>query len=188
MLEVEFKASLAGIAEAALEAAWTMLGFLSESTVREVDVYYQGIDRDFQRTDEALRLRRVERESGSENLLTYKGPKIDPISCARRELEVALADGETTGALLEALGFHPVFTVDKIRHTLRLGDVTLCLDQVKDLGLFLELEMLVEGDSEREAAERRLLSILEALGIEKTRLTRSSYLELLQEERTRNIK
>ena len=183
MLEVEFKASLEGISPEQLEAAWRKLGFVSGNCLREVDSYYNGTQRDFRRTDEALRLRSCTHlpEGPRETLLTYKGPKLDDLSCARREYEVAVSDGETAQKLLEALGYAPVFTVDKTRRELHLGAVTLCLDQVAGLGRFLELELLVEPE-EREVAEARLLDLLDRLGVPRDRLTRTSYLELLMEK------
>ena len=51
------------------------------------------------------------------------------------------------------------------------------------MGGFLELELLVPGEEQREAAVARLLALLEALGISRERLSRRSYLELLAEKR-----
>ena len=47
---------------------------------------------------------------------------------------------------------------------------------------FLELEILVPGEEQREAAVSRLLALLEELGIPRDRLSRRSYLELLAEK------
>ena len=181
MQEVEFKASLAGLAPERLEAARQALGFVPAAGLREVDTYYNGRDRDFRKTDEALRLRSCTRlPSGpAESLLTYKGPKLDQVSSARQEYEVAVSDGDTAGKLLEALGYAPVFTVDKVRREFTRDGVTLCLDEVAGLGCFLELETLVPDGGDRETAEAQLLALLEALGVARDRLTRQSYLELL---------
>lgn len=181
MLEAEIKASLAGVsAEVLLERAGSM-GFRPAAQLRETDVYFNGNDRDFRRTDEALRLRRVQTLPGGaeESLLTYKGPKLDQVSSARTEYETAVADGETAGKLLEALGYRPVFTVEKLRREYHLADVTLCLDDVTGLGTYLELETLAPSEEAREAAVNRLLTLLDQLGISRDQLTRSSYLELL---------
>ena len=152
MLEVEFKAALEGIAPEQLEAARQALGFRPTVSLREVDTYYNGQDRDFRKTDEALRLRSCTRlpDGPSESLMTYKGPKLDKVSSARREYEVAVSDGETARKLLEALGYAPVLTVDKVRREFTLDGVTLCLDEVAGLGRFLELEDLVPDGGSRE--------------------------------------
>lgn len=184
MLEAELKASLGGLTAEEVADRAVLLGFLPEARVQETDIYFNGKERDFRRTDEALRLRSVVLLDGTrKSLVTYKGPKLDSVSNARTEYETGVSDGETAQKLLEALGYRPLAVVDKVRQTYRLGEVTLCLDEVTDLGGFLELELLVPGEEQREAAVARLLALLEALGISRERLSRRSYLELLAEKR-----
>ena len=187
MLEVEFKASLEGIPPAQIEDRWRSLGFIPATQQREEDTYYGAPGRDFHRSDEALRLRRRTclPDGPVENLLTYKGPKLDTVSRTRREYEVAVSDGETAARLLEALGYTPDHTVRKNRRELKKDGVTLCLDEVEGLGRFIELEKLVEDGGDRDAARQELLELLEMLGVPRKNLTRFSYLEQLirKEER-----
>ena len=187
MLEVELKASLTGCPEEALLQRAAALGFCLQRRLRETDTYFNGDCRDFRETDEALRLRSSRLLPGGEGecLLTYKGPKVDAASSTRVEHETAVSDPEAAARLLAALGYRPAFVVDKLRSEYRLDGVTLCLDQVSGLGLYLELETLLE-DAGREAAVERLLALLDALGVPRSRLTRSSYLELLAEKASHN--
>lgn len=184
MLEAELKASLGDLAAEELADRAAALGFLPVEQVRETDVYFNGTERDFRRTDEALRLRSVRQlpDGPWESLITYKGPKLDRVSNARTEYETGVSDGGTAQKLLEALGYRPLAEVNKVRRTYRLDQVTLCLDQVQGLGGFLELELLVPGEEQREAAVERLLALLEELGIPRDQLSRRSYLELLAEK------
>ena len=184
MLEAELKASLGDLAAEELADRAAALGFLPVEQVRERDIYFNGTERDFRRTDEALRLRSVRRlpDGPWESLITYKGPKLDRVSNARTEYETGVSDGGTAQKLLEALGYRPLAEVNKVRRTYRLDQVTLCLDQVQGLGGFLELELLVPGEEQREAAVERLLALLEELGIPRDQLSRRSYLELLAEK------
>lgn len=181
MLEAELKASLGDLTAGELTERAMALSFVPGELVRERDLYFNGAERDFRRTDEALRLRQVQRlpDGPQESLVTYKGPKLDQVSNARMEYETGVSDGETAASLLEALGYRPFATVEKLRRTYRRGEVTLCLDKVTDLGDFLELEILASGEEEREAAVARLLALLEELGVPRDRLSRRSYLELL---------
>lgn len=181
VLEAELKAPLSGLEPETVQARAEALGFCPLRTLRETDTYYQGVDRDFQQTDEALRLRRCRLlpDGPEENLLTYKGPKLDAVSSARMEYETAVADSEAARSILEALGHSPAFTVDKVRQEYRLEDITLCLDEVTGLGSFLELETLAPDETARAAAVDRLLEMLDRLGIARMRLTQRSYLELL---------
>src|SRR5947208_7755395 len=60
-----------------------------DQAIDEADHYFNAPDRDFARTDEALRLRRI----GSHNIITYKGPKQAGPAKTRTEIEVSLESG-----------------------------------------------------------------------------------------------
>ena len=81
--EVEQKFQLAD--PAAIESRLQALGVVAREPVEQHDTYFAHPARDFSKTDEALRLRRV----GSERYITYKGPKIEqrPVGCAGHGLE-----------------------------------------------------------------------------------------------------
>ncbi|MDO4557533.1 MAG: CYTH domain-containing protein, partial [Planctomycetia bacterium] len=117
--------------------------------------------------DEALRLRRRTSDRGTEAFLTYKGPKIDPTTKTRREIDLPLgiSGGSSVGEsdigkligkwtdLLESLGYRAVGDVRKIRgktHIVWRGTrVEVSLDTLPQLrergasGIFCELEILV---------------------------------------------
>lgn len=146
----------------------------------ETDHYFNAPDRDFARTDEAFRLRRID----SANFLTYKGPKQPGDIKVRTELEIALRDGDEAAEqfmqLLVHLGYRPVAVVRKHRRYYHLsrGDFALivCLDEVEQLGRFVEVE-IVAPEAQAESARTVLAETAAALGL--TRLERRSYLNLL---------
>lgn len=146
----------------------------------EADHYFNAPDRDFARTDEAFRLRRV----GEANYLTYKGPKQSGPVKVRTELEIPLRDGSTAAEqivqLLTHLGYRPVAVVRKQRRTYHLerGGFALlvCLDEVERLGRFAEVE-IVAPEEQVDAARTVLADTTAALGL--TELERRSYLNLL---------
>lgn len=187
MLEVEIKAALGGKTGGQIEEAAAGAGFTRADKLREKDVYFNGADRDFMKTDEALRLRSYENltKQIEETVITYKGPKLDTVSNTRREYETQIGDIEVMENLLSALGYRAVFQVEKTRQEwiLSVGSdepqITLCLDEVEGLGAFLELETLVEKDEDKDAALDGLLAILDDFGISQKNLTRKSYLEML---------
>src|SRR5438477_3578234 len=111
MLEVEMKFPVADFGPIRARLAdWSAT---KAEERHDEDQYFNAPDRDFARTDEALRLRRV----GSANLLTYKGPKIDARTKTQSEIELALADGDETANktkhLLQNLGYRP--TADAVK-------------------------------------------------------------------------
>lgn len=181
MTEVEIKAALTAEQAEALPKLLAGMGFQEKSNVREIDVYWNGNDRDFRKTDEALRLRSVENlaDAATQSLLTYKGAKQDARSSTRQEYEVAVDNMDTAGSLLSALGYQAIFTVDKMRTEVQKDGITACLDTVAGLGSYLELETLLESEAGRDAAVDALLALLDSLRVSRDALTRKSYLELL---------
>ncbi len=59
-------------------------------------------------------------------------------------------------------------------------EMTVCLDRVEGLGDFMELEILVESDEEREEAVRQMENVLRELGYEMRDTVRRSYLSMLE--------
>ncbi|MCC6417240.1 MAG: class IV adenylate cyclase [Gemmataceae bacterium] len=185
MLEIEMKFPLADFGP--LLARLAEWGAAEAATVREeTDHYFNAPDRDFARTDEALRLRRI----GPTNLVTYKGPKRDALTKTRTEIEVPLADGprvaEDFAGLLMHLGYRPTAVVHKSRHIYHLPregfDLEVCLDEVDEVGCFVELEIQApEADLER--GRDVLLRTAAELGLSGSE--RRAYLELLLEKRQR---
>ncbi|CCQ34779.1 Adenylate cyclase protein [Halorhabdus tiamatea SARL4B] len=176
MYEVELKvrADHERAREALLSAGADPLG-----TVRQVDTYYEPPYRDFAATDEAFRVRREHVHGDTTAKITYKGPKIDATSKTREEHETTVADGETADAIFRGLGFEPVATVEKERHQYALREFTVTLDDVADLGAFLEVETDVETEADIEAAREAATALLGDLGLDPEDQIRTSYLGLL---------
>jgi len=144
------------------------------------DTYFQHPCRNFAETDEALRIR-VRRFNGHfESFLTYKGPKMDPNSKTRKEIEVPISDPDRHEEILLNLGFREVLTVEKVREKYYVDKgVIIALDDVEGLGKFIEIEALVGNGENIEEIVERLRRILRDLGVR--RFERRSYLELLLE-------
>jgi adenylate cyclase class 2 len=179
--EVEQKFALDN--PAAVERKLAELGAIEIEAIEQVDRYFNHPARDFARTDEALRLRRV----GESNFVTYKGPKLDATTKTRRELELPLHSGEQAASefaeLLLALGFRSVADVRKHRRQLKLAwqqrEIEIALDTVDGVGNFVELELIVD-ETETAAAKACIASLAAKLGL--TKNERRSYLELLFEK------
>jgi adenylate cyclase class 2 len=168
-----------------VRGALVALGAASGDAVEQADAYYRHPVRDFARTDEAFRLRRV----GVRNVMTYKGPKVDATTKTRYEREAPLADGEeafrAADDIVRRLGFEPVAEVRKRRQALQLAwhglPVEAALDEVAGVGSFVELEASVDAPDQNssalDAARGALLELAEQLGLRESE--RRSYLELL---------
>jgi adenylate cyclase class 2 len=176
MLEVEVKYRLPD--PAAVETRLRGWGAVVVADHAEADHYLNAPDRDFARTDEALRLRRI----GEQNFVTYKGPRHDSTSKTRTEIEVPCPPGDTAAEaflkLFRALGYRPTAVVRKRRRIYewtRDGfTVHACLDDVESVGQFVELEIVVE-EAQYSAARDTVLRVADELGLGTTEPR--SYLE-----------
>ena len=183
-LEVEVKFPVGDLAT--IETRLKPLGIGDPVERAETDCYFNAPDRDFAATDEALRLRRIEQA----NFVTYKGPKKEQTTKTRLEIEVPLADGDGTAQdfkrLLVSLGYKPVLDVKKMRRIYGLDrdslHVEVCLDEVQDLGSFVEIETQAP-ETALEEARAAVLRLAEELGLQAQE--RRSYLELLLARRDR---
>ena len=160
-------------------------GLTSGSCCEESDEYFQHPCRDFDATDESLRIRR----SDQAVTFTWKGPRLDLLTKTREEREISF---ESTDAsvqeaglrdILGALGFTSAGRVHKHRELFSVPwhdqIVTLSFDQVTGLRPFVELEIICE-ESQRAAATSALLSLADSLGLNQSE--RRSYLELVLEQ------
>lgn len=169
--------------EEEVAAKMTELGIELEAPIEQIDKYFSHPQRNFEKTDEALRLRSI----GSRNFITYKGARIDDTTKTRRELELPLHEGDQHCddfvELLTLLGFEPVMTVRKFR---RKGDykwqgfaVEICVDEIDQLGQFIELEITSDLKN-LEQTKAALLSLADRLELD--RPEKRSYLELLMSQ------
>ncbi|MBN2111066.1 MAG: class IV adenylate cyclase [Methanosarcinaceae archaeon] len=136
------------------------------------DTYFNAPHRDFADTDEALRIRSVEGRS----VMAYKGKKLDTVSKTREEFETPV-DGASARSILFSLGFYESGMVKKKREIFRLEDLTICLDNVRSIGEFIEVEITAESDVELHT--KRIFAFLEKFGIREEDSLRTSYLEMV---------
>jgi len=80
-------------------------------------------------------------------------------------VELAFAIPEVAGydAFLAKLRFKQFFTMDKTRESYTLDGFTICLDQVKELGEFIEVEKMIESRSLKEKTRKECEAFLEEL-------------------------
>jgi adenylate cyclase class 2 len=159
------------------------LNAATDSTVVQEDVYFSHPSRDFGVTKEALRLRRI----GTENRITYKGPRQSGPTKTREEIEVLFAEGDEAFAqmlrLFANVGFRPVATIRKSRTTFHftepLRKVEVALDRAEGLGDFVEIESMGATEADVPAAQAAVLAVASQLGL--TEVEPKSYLRMTLE-------
>lgn len=145
--------------------------------VDEVNTLFDTPEGRLRAADCGLRVRQARRvgndvSAGEIVTLTFKGPRATGGMKAREELETVVNDADMLGALLGRLGFSPVIVYEKRRETWQLGPCEVVVDELPQLGHFIELE----GPDESAVA-----AVAHQLGLNVNEAVQKTYVELAAE-------
>ncbi len=101
------------------------------------------------------------------------------------EYELRIDDVDAAKGMIAALGFVPYSDVKKRRQQGKVDDVTICVDAVEGLGMFVELEKMTKDDVPYEKIADELWAILERLGVDRANEVTKGY-DVLQKELARD--
>lgn len=107
------------------------------------------------------------RKQDDEYIYTFKQDITSQLDCI--EYETKITDGEEMRNILLASNYKSFSIVEKNRTKVKLDDYTICLDDVENLGTFVEVEKLVEdmSDTANEEIEKEILNFMKnTLGID----------------------
>jgi adenylate cyclase, class 2 len=108
-----------------------------EPRTLESDRLFDRPEGDLRKSDQLLRLRRA----GDQSVVTYKGPAIRAPHKSREEIEFNVSDPAALVAVLNRLGFEPVFHYEKYRTKFAAsGEPGIITVDETPIGVFLELE------------------------------------------------
>ena len=177
MIEVETKLKIDDI-EHTEERIKELIGdYKGEKT--EIDLYYDHPNIQILSGGRALRVR----DAGGKYRLTYKGPKKDDVTTSRAEIEIGIESAREMIEILNELGFYEICEVKKLRKTYLLKDLIITLDNVSDLGEFIEVEGKASNDDEFEEKKDEIFKLLKKLGLSTEEISQRSYLEMLLDEK-----
>lgn len=100
-----------------------------------------------------LRIRKV---SGKDAILTFKA--LTEVTGSWKEHETTIGDAEEMHKMLKEIGYVVSLQVSKKREHLKLRDINICLDDVKEMGTHIELEVISENSDE---GRRKLVELLD---------------------------
>ena len=181
MIEVEVKLPVADLDT--IKGKLLKMGFRETAFIEERDTYFDNRQGDIRANGEALLVRETKDHLTGESRaqINFKGKKLDTCTMTREELETGVENGEISRKILQAIGYIPVAPeVIKERIMLRRESVTACLDNVRGLGEFLELEILADSKKQKDAALGQIENILNNLGYQISDTVRTAYLSMLQ--------
>lgn len=168
MQEIEVKAKVNNLEE--IKKKLTTLGCaFSESVIQKDKIFFkQGITlHNIPKDNVVLRIR----DENDKHTLTLKR-KLGQ-NLANIEKEVTISDPKQAQGIIEHMNFYHVDSVEKQRQTGTYKDYNICLDDVKDLGTFIELEtILPKQNNDKDSKtitqiQEDMFSFLQTLGITK---------------------
>lgn len=148
-MEIEIKIPL----KAPFSAADIISNLLNEfgnssEEITQIDYYFSSPIRNFAISDEALRLRQIQAKSGKEKIeITYKGPKQGKSMKIREEITIETSDRNNAKKFLQYLGFNVFGVIKKKRMNWFVDDLVISVDEVEDLGSFLEIEIMTPSEN-----------------------------------------
>lgn len=81
-----------------------------------------------------------------------------------QEYETSIGSREEMEKMLALMGYQEVVRTDKVRQKGHIGKREVCIDEVEELGSFIELEELTDGQETQRVVDE-MLAFLEELGI-----------------------
>jgi adenylate cyclase class 2 len=113
----------------------------------------------------------------SEAILTYKRQLNKQGDMLEHELKIAST--ETMRKILLESGYKSVTHVTKTRREAHLDNITLALDEVEELGPFLEIEILAEDEQAIPKAEKQIMAAAVEYGLTEADLEPRKYDQLI---------
>lgn len=150
------------------------LGATPKSAVLETNTFFDTPDRALYAQNKGLRVRfmRGLRETSEKTVITFKGPQMMGPLKTRPEHEITVTNPIEAVSFFEAMGYARTLTFQKRRESWKLGECSVELDEVPQLGFFVE----IEGPDEHVVMEAR-----EALGLADCPIIKTAYTTLLME-------
>ncbi|MBI9018641.1 MAG: class IV adenylate cyclase [Phycisphaerae bacterium] len=140
---------------------------------RQCDTYFDDANKSIKKSDSGFRLRCQTINDKTTAILCFKGPRqLGPFK-NRSETEVLIDSADNMIKILNQLGYQQKRTVAKTRDTYQLNDALICLDNVDQLGCFIE----IEAPSEKSVHDNLLL-----LGLDPKNHISKGYARLLADK------
>lgn len=139
------------------------MGCVFSEPVRQHDINYtlKGSRNEFKGAEEGDIMMRIRREEGRTelNLKQQRSGESDNL-----EYETEVSDAEQVHQMLLLLNWYPTVEVKKTRQKGKLGEYSICLDRVEQLGDFMEIEKLVGEGADPAEVREELFGVLAKLG------------------------
>lgn len=115
---------------------------------------------------------RIRHEDNNNSILTLKKILNDTEVI---EFESTVGNPEDISKMIQLIGFQEYVVINKIRMEGKLDEFLICIDEVEELGTFLEIEKVIEDDNKRDKTKKELQRFLLSLGIDLEQVCNKRY-------------
>ncbi|PIN73741.1 class IV adenylate cyclase [Candidatus Woesearchaeota archaeon CG10_big_fil_rev_8_21_14_0_10_45_16] len=175
--EIEIKVRVKSL-KAVKETIAKVCSFIKE--IRQKDTYYVPTHKDFFTEKRVTEFFRVREQEGKDQVAYHKVIDLDKKTEHSQEYEVGIDDPKKLKTILGFLGFKEAFIIDKHREYWQCGNFEVVLDNVKDLGEFIEVEV-INSEKTKNFTKEYCLNFLKEHNISFLENISSSYPELMRE-------
>ncbi len=186
--EIEIKFKLTAEQESILRN-WLTVNAHSEGTTHQIEHYIDNPDKSFLfenkngylDSEHYLRIRHDEQKGDSVCLKIFEIDQELNTSKNLDEIEFNVSDASESLKLFTKLGYSNHTIVDKTREKFLSNDekYEICIDEVKDLGKFAEVELKFEVEGDIKIGFQYLYNFLIALGITEIDVQKRGYVSML---------
>jgi len=115
-------------------------GWNPSPAIRQQDIIFVDKEISFSDIRSGTPVTRIRIQDDKDFILNVKVPQSSELDCIEHETKVE--NIKETLNILSLLGLHEVMRVTKVRQLGTIGNHTVCLDTVENLGCFIEFEIL----------------------------------------------
>ncbi len=171
MVEIEVKAYFHGSYAELLKQLET-LGAQKEKELMQSDTIFLPTGMLYGELIPGMPVMRIRDQNGQFIFGMKQKPKNESIGI---EHETIVENAAELIKILAAIGFSPALQVKKKRHEYHLDQITICADEVDGLGVFVEVEKLVDNESGTDNELANLWHFLSTLGVKEEDKVKHGY-------------
>ena len=150
--------------------------------IDQKDEYYVPAHRDFFEEDPTSRYLRIRFEEGRNEIGFHVCHYEDGEMVSADEYETEVEDPEEMREILKGLGMKNKVTVKKRRKVFETENHEIVIDQVEDLGCFMEIEVKKRTKTKRKA-KKGCFKLLKELDLQHKRIPEGGYCDKLLDKR-----
>jgi adenylate cyclase class 2 len=173
-MEIELRAKISN--EKLLEEKLKKLSGIMEkkSGERQVDLYFKHEGEE----NEKMIIRIRKNYENNKAILTFKSKSKYANDIAWQDFDTPIVDPDRLEELLLNSGYVYFCLVDKVRQSFSYKEFEINIDNIRDLGLFIEIEK--NGTkNEVEAIRKQIIDLLVLLGVAENTIINKGYVQLM---------